>query len=224
LLPPQYPSLVHPDAAVRTLGVEAMIAVLRAGVRLGAGNVYIRPGSLNPRGPWTPHPENHRPETRDRLVESLRPICRAAEDLGIPAAIEGHVVSPLDSPEVIREVVDRVASSALRFNADPVNLIRDLDVAYDNRDLLNRLFDLLGSIIVCAHAKDVTVQDRLVVHVEECVPGQGYLDQELFLQRFQNCCPNGVVLIEHLPAERVPEARRALLEFAQRGGLHLEAA
>ncbi len=222
LLPPQYPSLVHPDAAVRAAGIEAMTEVLRAGVRLGAGNVYVRPGSLNARGPWTPHPDNHLAETRTRLVESLRALCTRAEEIGIRVAVEGHAVSPLDTPEVVRDVADRVGSAALGFNADPVNFVRNLDQAYRNSDLIRELFDLLGPITLCGHAKDVTTEDRLVVHVAECVPGQGYLDHELFLQRFAACCPGGVVLIEHLPAERVPEARRALLEFADRAGVSFQ--
>jgi sugar phosphate isomerase/epimerase len=222
LLPPLYPSLVHPDKGIRQAGVEALARVVRAAVVLGAGSVYVRPGSLNEGGPWTPHPLNHAPETRARLVESLRALVPHAEEAGIPLAIEGHVVSPLHTPAVVREVLDAVGSPMLRFNADPVNFIGTLDQAYDSGALLDELFDLLGDVIVMAHAKDVTVGERLVVHIEECLPGQGFLDQETFLRRFEACCPRGVVLIEHLPPERVPEARRALLEFAARAGLSFQ--
>jgi sugar phosphate isomerase/epimerase len=224
LLPPQYPSLADHDSAVRAAGVEAMRSVLQAARVLRAGSVYVRPGSLNPAGPWTPHPENHAPETRARLVESLRLLAPAAEALGVPLALEGHVVSPLYSPEVVREVIDAVNSPMLCFNADPVNLISTLDEAYDSTALIDRIFDLLGDRIVAAHAKDVTVADRLVVHIDECVPGQGYLDHETFLRRFEQACPRGVVLIEHLPEDRVPEARRAMLDFASRAGLRFEEA
>lgn len=222
LLPPDYPSLVHPDAALREAGVEVLHATLQAASLLGAGNVYVRPGSLNPAGPWTPHPENHHPETVERLVDSL---CRAvvhAESIGVPLAVEAHVLSPLHSLPVIREVFDRVGSAWLCFNADPVNLLGTLDTAYDNTGLIHELFDLLGPCVITAHAKDVRIGEDLVLHIEECVPGQGLLDHETFLQRFEECCPRGAVLIEHLPAERMPEARRALLEFAHRAGVHFE--
>jgi sugar phosphate isomerase/epimerase len=219
LLPPQYPSFVHPDPAVRRHGVDAMRRCIDAAVTLGAGNLYVRPGSVNDAGPWTPHPDNHRPETRARLVESLRALSPHAEAAGMPLAIEAHVVSPLDTPEAVRQVLDQVGSPVLKFNADPVNLIRSIDLAYDNTAFLHDLFDLLGGEIVTAHAKDLTVLDRLVVHIEEVVPGLGHLDIETFLRRFDAICPYGVVLIEHLPAEKVPEARRAILEFAARAGL-----
>jgi sugar phosphate isomerase/epimerase len=195
---------------------------LEAAATLGADSIYVRPGSLNPNGPWTPHSDNHTPETRERLIESLIALAPLAEATGVPLALEAHVVSPLNTVAVVREVLDRVASPWLRFNADPVNLIGTLDQAYRNTAVLNDLFDQVGEAVICAHAKDVTVGERLVLHIDECVPGQGLLDQETFLRRFEACCPRGAVLIEHLPAERVPEARRALLEFAARAGLRFE--
>jgi len=222
LLPPDYPSLVHPDPRVRSEGVSALSVVLEAAVSLGAGSVYVRPGSLNPNGPWTPHPDNHAPVTRDRLIESLTALVPLADAAGVPLALEAHVVSPLFTVAVVQDVLDRVASPSLRFNADPVNLIGTLDQAYQNTLLIDELFDKLGEAVVCAHAKDLTVGERLVLHLDECIPGQGLLDQETFLRRFNACCPGGAVLIEHLPVERVPEARRALLEFASRAGLQFE--
>lgn len=222
LLPPPHPSLVDRDRDVRQLGIRMLRKVIDAAHRVGAGNVYIRPGSLNPAGPWTPHPENHRAETRGRLIESLRDLVPHAEALGMPLAVEAHVLSPLYTPAIVREVLDAVASPVLKFNADPVNLIGSLEQAFDSMPLLDEIFEQLRDRIVCAHAKDVTVQNRLVLHLEECVPGQGFLDHECFLRRFEAACPRGVVLIEHLPPERVPEARRALLEFAARAGLQFE--
>jgi len=222
LLPPDYPSLVHPDPLVRSEGISALGAVLAAAETLGAESVYVRPGSLNANGPWTPHADNHAPETRERLVESLVALVPLAEEIGIPLALEAHVVSPLDTVAVVREVLNRVASPMLRFNADPVNLVGTLGQAYHTTELINELFDQVGDAVICAHAKDVTVGERLVLHLDECIPGQGLLDHATFLRRFDACCPRGAVLIEHLPIERVPEARRALLEFAARAGLRFE--
>jgi sugar phosphate isomerase/epimerase len=222
LLPPAYPSLVHPDPEVREAGLALLRTTLRAARILKAGNLYIRPGSLNPAGAWTPHPDNHARQTRDRLIESLKRLVADAEEHGVPLSLEGHVVSPLHTPAVMREVLQGVASPWLRVNADPVNMVNSLDTAFHTAPLVNELFDLLGDAVITAHVKDVTVGDALVVHVEECVPGQGYMDHETFLRRFAECCPHGAVLIEHLPPDRVPEARRAMLHFAERAGLEFE--
>lgn len=224
LVPPAYPSLVHPDAAVREAGLALLHTCLHAARALNASNLYVRPGSLNPAGAWTPHPDNHAIETRARLIESLRRLVSLAEGCGVPLALEGHVVSPVHTPEVLREVLDGVASPWLRVNADPVNFVDSLDTAFRPTALVHALFDVAGDAVITAHIKDVTVGNALVLHVEECVPGRGFMDQEAVLRRFAACCPGGAVLIEHLPAEQVPEARRALLRAAASAGLGFEEA
>jgi sugar phosphate isomerase/epimerase len=210
LLPPPYPSLVALDSAARRAGIEQMIALARVARQIGAGNLYVRPGSVTSAHAWSTHPDNHLAETRSRLVESLRPLARAAEAEGVTLAIEGHVVSPLDTPEHTREVIDAVASPALAFNVDPVNYIPTVADAYRSTGLLTRLFEQLGPRVVSAHAKDVTVEDRHVVHISEVVPGRGWLDHATFLRLFEACCPDGFVIIEHLPPEQVAEARAFL--------------
>jgi sugar phosphate isomerase/epimerase len=218
LLPPQYPSLVVPDAAARRRGIEAYTRIIGIARQVGADNLYLRPTSMAP-GSWSTHRDNHLPETRDRLVESLRAITAAAESEGVILAMEGHVVSPLDTPEHTREVFDAVASPALRFNMDPVNYIPTVVDAYRSTGLLERLFSLMGQFAVAAHAKDVTVEDRHVVHLSEVAPGRGYLDHHTFLRRFEAHCPDGYFIIEHLPAELVPEARAHLGKVAAELGI-----
>ncbi len=206
---PRYHALVGPED-VRHAGLAALRAACRCARWLQADNVYVRPGSLNPRGPWLPHPGNTRQETLDQLVDSLKQAASVAEGEGVVLALEGHVLSPLDSPARVREVLDAVGSAALRFNSDPVNFVGTLADAYDTRGLIDRLFGELGDRTVCAHLKDVCVEERLVLHIAECSPGEGLLDLPAFLAGFERCCPEGYVMIEHLPPERVPAAKQAI--------------
>lgn len=216
---PRYEMLVHPDEQRRALGIRGLQAACRCAAWLKAETVYVRPGSLNPAGPWTPHPENTSLKTLLRLVDSLRQAVQAAEDVGIPLAIEGGAVSPLDTPERVRDVIEAVGSPALRFNADPVNFVRSLDEVYHTTSLIHHLFDLCGQYTVCAHAKDLTYESTLLPQLRECLLGEGCCDQVTFLQRFEQCCPDGFVLIEHLPDEQIPAAKRNLDLAAQRAGL-----
>lgn len=215
---PRYHSLVGPEE-VRRDGLAALRAACHCARWLQAANVYVRPGSLNPRGPWLPHPGNTSPETLDQLIDSLRQAASVAEGEGVILALEGHVLSPLDSPSRIREVLDAVGSDALRFNADPVNFVGTLADVYDTRGLIDRLFAELGDRTVCAHLKDVYVEERLVLHLAECAPGEGLFDLPAFVTSFERCCPNGYLLIEHLPPDRVPAAKRAVDAALSRAGL-----
>ena len=217
-----YECLVNPDDALRAEGVRGLSALCRWGRLLDAATVYVRPGGLNPKGHWLAHPDNHAPETFDRLIASLRQVCVVAQTEGVTLAIEGHVLSVLDSAQRVRDLLDAVASPALKFNIDPVNFIGTVRDIHDTRCVLNDLYDLLGADTVAAHAKDCRLGDALVLHIEEVVPGEGTLDQGLFLRRFQACCPGGYVLIEHLPDEKVPAAREAICRAVEAAGLAWE--
>jgi sugar phosphate isomerase/epimerase len=217
-----YECLVNPDDALRAAGVAGLQALCRWGRLLDAATVHVRPGSLNPRGHWRPHSGNHTPETFDRLIASLRQVSAVAETEGVVLAIEGHVLSPLDSAQRIRELLDAVASPVLKFNTDPVNFVGAVRDAHDPRRVMDELFDTLGPATVAGHIKDCRLGDGLVVHIEEVVPGDGTLDLGLFLRRFQECCPGGYLLIEHLPDEKIPRARAAVCRAAEEAGLVFE--
>jgi sugar phosphate isomerase/epimerase len=217
-----YEALIHPEEAARAEGVRGLERLVQIGRMVDAETVYVRPGSYNPRGPWYPHPRNHAPATFGVLVDSLRRVCRTAKQEGMVLAVEGHVLSPLDSPRRVADLLDAVGSPHLKSNTDPVNFIGTVRDAHDTRPVLEHLFDLLGDATVVAHCKDLRLRDELVLHIEECPLGAGTLDYPVFLRRFQPCCPRGYLIIEHLRDEQVPAAREALLRFAEREGIVLD--
>jgi sugar phosphate isomerase/epimerase len=214
-----YERLIDPDDDLRGAGIAGLQAACRCTAWLQAPTLYVRPGSISRAGHWAPHPLNTHPETIARLVRSLQIVARVAEEEGVTLAIEGHAVSTLETAARVRSVIDAVGSPSLLFNIDPVNFVSSIPVAYQNRALIDDLYDALDGKIAAAHAKDVRVEDRLVVHIAECAPGEGILDMEHFLTRFQRSCPDGWVLIEHLPDAQVPAAARAMRAAAERAGV-----
>lgn len=216
---PQYEMLVHPDEATRALGIRQLQAAARCARLMGAHNTYIRPGSLSPHGPWRPYPGNNHLNTIERLVAVLREVAKAGEQEGVPYAIEGAAVSPLDTPERVRDVLEVVASPAMKFNADPVNFIRSLDELYDNAALTNKLFDLCGPWVICAHVKDIDYVSQLTVRMEEVPLGEGSFDQVTFARRFDAVCPDGYFMLEHLKDAQYPAARANLDRMLAAAGI-----
>ncbi len=214
-----YPALVHPDPAQRAEGVRLARRACRAARLLDAVYLLIRPGSLNPAGNWRPHRENHTPAATERLIDSLAQVCAAAEDEGVTIGLECHVISPLDSPGKVREVIEAVGSPALRYNCDPVNFVASFADAYDTTGVLRRVFGELGQYVVSAHVKDVRLGDRLVVHIDECAPGEGIFDLETFVRLYEQHHPDGYALIEHLPDEKIPAAKAALDAVLETAGI-----
>lgn len=220
----RYEALVNPDPARRQAGIDAYHALIRICARLQGDNVYVRPGSLNPGGHWWPHPDNHSAATLDRLVDSLRQCATVAEAEGVVMVVEGHTVSPLDTAETVRAVIDRVGSPALKFNCDPVNFVSNVHDVYHSRRVLDDLFDTLGHVTWALHAKDMTIEDRHVVHISEVVMGRGFMDLGYMLQRFQAARPDGYVIVEHLPDALIPAARDAMLAAGATAGVTWHAA
>ncbi|MCS7060201.1 MAG: sugar phosphate isomerase/epimerase [Anaerolineae bacterium] len=217
-----YECLIHPDEATRAEGIKGLSQLIRIGRVLDSCFVYVRPGSINPNGHWWPHPDNHAPRTFDRLVDSIKQVCRVAETEGMVLGIEGHVVSTLDTPQRVRDLLDAVGSPALKFNMDPVNFVGTVRDVHDTTRVINSLFDMLGKDMVALHAKDCAIQDAHVVHIVEVPPCTGTMNYELLMRRWVEWCPEGYFIIEHLPDEQVPAALQAIRRKADALGIPLE--
>jgi sugar phosphate isomerase/epimerase len=213
--------LFSPDPAER----DAVTAKINRGTEiaaaLGAQAFLLRPGSLNPAGSWTPHRDNYLPESRDLLVETLRPMAQKAEEEGAILAMETHVVSIMDPPEQCRDIVAAVGSDHLRLIMDAVNHFSSIQAVYHSTDFLNYIFDTMGPLAPVAHLKDLKVSAGLVVHIDQEVPGEGELDLALMLQRFDALFPEGYGLIEHLPREKVPVAVANIQRIAALSGVDI---
>ena len=213
--------LFHPDAAVREAAIESVQRGMETAVSLGAHHYLFRPGSLNPDGAWTSHRDNHLPESMERLIETLKPIAAYAERHELTLVMETHAVSIMGSPEICREVVEQVGSDRLRIVMDFVNHFQTLRQVYDSEDRLNHIFDVMGPVAPMAHIKDISVQNGLVLHLNEEVPGEGELALGVALKRFDTLYPDGYGLIEHLPAEKIPLANRNVRQIAAENGIHI---
>jgi sugar phosphate isomerase/epimerase len=182
--------------------------------QLGAQALLIRPGSLNPAGPWTPARENHYPESLERLIHTLRPIATLAQAAGVLLVLETHATSILDSPELCRTVIEAVSVPSLRLTMDVVNHFQTLRQVYDSGDRIDHIFEIIGDIAPVTHIKDIIVQNKHVLHLDEAVPGEGVLNIGRQLRRFHALFPQGYGLIEHLPIDKVPLANTNVRRIA----------
>ena len=213
--------LFDPDSAVRERIVRKIKAGNRVAHLLHAGVHLIRPGSRNPAGSWTPHPENHTQASVDRFIDSLKQIADDAEAQEVTVVVECHVVSIMRSPEVCVEIIEKVGSPRLRVVMDPVNHFESIHQAFNSAQQLRLIFDAMGAIAPIAHAKDIHVGDDLISHLDEEVPGEGVLDYKTFLTLFQSYQPNGYLLIEHIPPDKIPSANAFIRRVAAEAGVEI---
>ena len=211
-------SLVNADPQLRREAIRISQGSLRVARDLGARCVVSGPGSNDSRGGWYPHPENFTDASLARLIRSVREVAKAAEDYGVQFVLKGHTLSTLNTPEKMKLVIDAVASPMVKGGADPVNWMT-LDHVYDTTRFTRHIFDVLGEDLVIAHAKDVYLEPRLVLHLTEVVHGHGWIDFATYLRLFEERCPDGWLVIEHVAAEDTPEAKRHLDQVAGQLGI-----
>ncbi|MDE2889720.1 MAG: TIM barrel protein [Gemmatimonadota bacterium] len=211
--------LFDPDPEVRSGAVAKVIRGAGIAARLGADCYLIRPGSRNPAGPWTPHRENHTPEAHALLNRTLREIANRTAAQNVVIVVETHVVSILNTPTACRRLIESVDSANLRLVMDYVNHFESIDHVYSDTERLNHIFETIGPLAPVCHVKDISVGNRLVVHLEEAVPGLGELNLALALGLFHAHHPEGYALIEHLGPDQIPLAAANVREFSKRAGI-----
>ena len=198
--------LFDPDPSVRQTVVDKITNTAKIASALSAQHYLIRPGSLNPKGSWTSHRDNHTPEAWDLLIETLQAIVPALEMHGVIAVMETHVVSILKDPDTCRRMIDEIASPNVRLVMDYVNHFESLSQVYESHDGLDQIFSSLGPDSPVMHIKDIAIGPGLVVHLDETVPGDGELDLAHCFRHFESLFPDGYGLIEHLKPDLIPEA------------------
>ena len=197
------PPLIHPDETVRAQAVKTLGAAVRLTKELGCRGTHTGPGSLNPKGAWFPHPYNWTAQAKDQLIKSLREVAPVAEECGTFVGMEGHLLVTLDSAETMAEVLGAVDSPMIRCDLDPVNWITR-ETVYNTGPAVRRMAETLGDFVIGGHAKDVIIEDRLVLHISECPAGLGLLDYDTFLPLVERLNPDYPLVVEHCSAEELP--------------------
>jgi sugar phosphate isomerase/epimerase len=196
-------NLVTADESARAESVRTLQAALLLAGWLGARGIDTGPGSHNPRGPWLAHPDNWTAASRRQLVRSLKECAPAAEDAGVYLSLEGHQLVVLASAQVTREVLDEVGSPWVRADYDSANWVT-LQTLYATGAAINHDFDVLGDWIVSCHAKDIWIEDRHTLHLQDGCPGQGLVDFRALFRRMQALSPDYPIIAEGNTTDELP--------------------
>lgn len=196
-------NLVHPDESRRGDSIRTLRAALQLAGWMGARGIDTGPGSMNPDGPWFPHPDNWTATSRHQLVKSLNEAKSAAEDAGVYLSLEGHQLVVLESAEATREILDEVDSPWVRSDYDSANWMTR-ETVYHTGDAINHHFDVLGKHIVSCHAKDIWIENRLCLHLADGCPGKGLMDFRTLFTRMESLDPSFPVIAEGNSTDELP--------------------
>lgn len=99
-------------------------------------------------------PEEERRIAFEGLVDSVRQIVKKGEEIGLDVAIEPVARHTLNTPELTRELIERVPSEHLKIIFDPVNLVTETNLV-EQETLWDRAFECFGERIVALHMKGI---------------------------------------------------------------------
>jgi sugar phosphate isomerase/epimerase len=213
-------NLVTPDEVKRQEAVRTLQAALRLAGWMGARGIDTGPGSMSPDGPWFPHPMNWTETCRRQLVKSLKECAKAAEDAGVYLSLEAHQLVTLKTPEITKEVLDEVDSPWVRSDYDSANWIT-LETIYDTTSAINHHFDVLSHRIVSCHAKDIWIENRLTLHLQDGCPGKGLMDFRTLFRRMEALSPDYPVIAEGNGTEDLPAVSALFHNTAKELGIHV---
>ena len=169
-------NMVHPDPVKRQEGIDRMETLIRICGPLGTSAIATCTGSRHPESMWRHHPDNVTEDTWQVLQGTLEHLLPIAESHGVALAFEPEVNNVCNNAKRSRQLIDEMASSALKVVMDASNLFGKGELPRMT-EILDEAFDLLGEHVSIAHAKDLD-HDGDAGHLPA---GAGKLDYERYV-------------------------------------------
>ena len=182
---------VHPNEEKRQHGVKMFEEYLSLATSLGCDVVGSETGSYMG-DPWGFHEDNRKEEARERVVEVFSGLADVAASHGVRVGIEGAFNHVCYSPDVLAEVVDRIACENVGIIFDLYNYL-DITNYTDAYSILDRGHELFLDSIILYHLKDFKLGDGKLI---QCPVGDGILDYELILEKIYRINPNATLVFE----------------------------
>jgi sugar phosphate isomerase/epimerase len=190
-------NMIDPDPQARQVGAEGLNRVIALAPRLGTALVTLCTGSRDSGNMWQRHPDNDTPEAWADLLVQMEKALQVAEKYGVTLGVEPEIGNTINSVTKARLLLDEVRSPRLKIVMDGANIFQPGQLP-NMRKVLDEAFELLGSDIVLAHAKDLD-KDGEAGHV---AAGRGRLDYRYYMELLKRSGFGGSIILHALkPAE-----------------------
>ena len=207
---------LSPDAGTRKAALEKCKQSLALADLIGARCCVNIAGSRGEK--WDgPCPLDIRDETVEMIVATVRDIIDSVRPCRSFYTLEPMPWMFPDSADSYLTLLRAVDRPAFAVHFDPVNLINSPGRYFSNADVIRDFIGKLGPWIKSCHAKDVLLQERLTVHLDEVRPGCGALDYPTLLKGLAGLAGDVPLLLEHLPDEGAYAAAAAYIRQVASG-------
>ena len=194
-------NMCHPEPAERAKNLVRLRVLAGACQPLGASVITICTGSRDRQDMWRRHPDNDTPEAWRDMTDCLSQALQIADDCGVTLGFEPEVANVIDSARQGRRLLDEMRSPRLKVVLDAANLFHAGELARLPA-ILAEAFELLGSDLILAHAKDLN-HDGEAGHQ---AAGTGALDYDLYLRLLRAANYTGPLILHSLDEAQVDPA------------------
>ena len=143
--------------------------------------------------------ENYTVETYEEVVRYLQDMLDTVKPVRTKYTLEPMPHMVPDSPENYLQLLKDVDRPGFGVHVDIVNMLTSPRTYFDNRNLVQKTFSLLGPHIRSCHVKDAILDHSLTVSIRETECGLGGLDLSYYIREADRLDPDMPMIIEHLP-------------------------
>jgi sugar phosphate isomerase/epimerase len=180
------------------------LPVLAAGTSaIGCNLLTLCTGTRDPEDMWRAHSENNSPQAWIDLRRSMAQAIAIADQHDVYLGIEPETGNVVSSVRKARQLLDELQSRRVKIVLDPANLFHHGDVSRV-RDRIEEAFQLLGTDIIMAHAKELSPDGT----AGNLPPGRGILDWNYYLTTLAHMNFTGAIVMHGFGEADAPEAAR----------------
>ena len=187
-----------PNPESRAAALDKCKRSLHLANRIGARCCVNITGSRGEK--WDgPHVLDLTDETFDMIVATTREIIDAVKPTRTFYTLEMMQWAYPDSADCYVRLLNAIDRERCAVHVDPVNIVNSPQRYFNTGALIRECFAKLGPRIRSCHAKDVTLRNMALVHLDEVRPGLGKLDYAVYLDELSRIDPDMPLMLEHLP-------------------------
>ena len=205
-------NLFDPDPARAAMAMEYAKGQLALADEAGIPCCVNIAGTASAAGWDAADPDNYRPETYRRIVESIREIIDAVRPTRACYCLEPMPWMVPDGPDEYLQLIRDVDRPQFAAHMDFVNMINCPPRYFNSDDFLQECFDKLGPLVTSCHLKDIVLNQELTFQLVETYCGNGSLNIEKYMTLIDQYDKDMPVIIEHLTTD---EEYRSSLKYVQ---------
>lgn len=185
------------DPDERKANMDYCVEQLRLADFIGARCAVNVAGSMGP--VWDGgYRENYSEDAWKKTVSMVREIIDRADVKDTYFTLEPMPWMIPTGPKEYLKLIEDVDRDRFAVHMDIINMTNSADRYFHPEEFVDECAELLGKRIRSCHIKDVHLDSRYTLRLEECAPGEGEFPLKYYAEKMSAIDPDMPIILEHL--------------------------